>query len=140
MKQIIYISVSAHPMSEDELVDILQAARKKNASMDITGVLLYSGGTFIQVLEGPGAHVNRVFESIEKDLRHKNIIKLVDKVESKRNFGDWTMGFATANPEKTEELIGYIRSIDHLLDNDLNNSASLMIRIFITTNNLVISY
>ena len=140
MKQLIYISNITQNLNENELITLLQKARIKNEALNITGLLIYSEGMFLQVLEGPMNNVDALFHRIEQDPRHNNIIILVDKAESKKTFPDWSMGFASVNPKKTNELIGYIQSSDYLIANDLNNSASLLIRIFINNNNLVISY
>jgi hypothetical protein len=140
MKQVIYISNAVNLMDDDELIDLLQKARIKNLELEITGVLLYSLGTFIQVIEGPKNNIDAVFKSIEHDPRHKNIIKLVDKQESKRTFPDWSMGFSPVKPYKTKELLSYLQSTDYFMKAEPENSAMLMIQIFINTNNLVISY
>lgn len=65
MKQIVYISTAINLMSEAALIEILKTSRKKNHQHNITGLLLYSGGTFIQLIEGAAADVNLVYEAIE---------------------------------------------------------------------------
>ena len=52
MKQIIYISSAAKKMDDDDLLDILKTSRENNKKNDISGMLLYDNGSFIQVLEG----------------------------------------------------------------------------------------
>jgi hypothetical protein len=43
----------AVPFCEAELEELEMRAAKKNKGLDITGVLITSGGLFYQVLEGP---------------------------------------------------------------------------------------
>lgn len=42
----------------------------KNARVDVTGMLLYHGRTFFQVLEGDRGVVEPLFDRIGKDKRH----------------------------------------------------------------------
>lgn len=52
MHQLIYLSSAAVKFTEDELKGLLIKARKKNLARELTGMLLYIEGNFIQVLEG----------------------------------------------------------------------------------------
>ena len=139
MKYLIYLSTSVCHLSEQELIKLLKTARERNKKHDVTGVLLYSGGTFVQVLEGTPEDVDYIFNLIERDLRHRNIIKLVEELTEERNFSEWSMGFSSASPEITRTLAGYITSIKHVVVNDKNNSALNILRTFIATNNLVVT-
>ena len=48
-------------MSSEELAEILRIARENNAAHDISGMLVYHGGSFLQVLEGPEGAVNSLY-------------------------------------------------------------------------------
>lgn len=54
---------------------IVDHAQRSNATTDITGVLMLNEESkqVFQILEGPVGTVNRVFEKIKADPRHKNI-------------------------------------------------------------------
>jgi hypothetical protein len=52
---LVYVSSATKPFSPDELSELLAQARVDNAALGITGMLLYSNGNFMQVLEGGGA-------------------------------------------------------------------------------------
>ncbi|MEL6406516.1 MAG: BLUF domain-containing protein, partial [Chloroflexota bacterium] len=52
---IVYVSYASHTMSESELVEILDTARENNQRLNVTGMLLYRDGFFIQALEGEQA-------------------------------------------------------------------------------------
>ena len=89
----IYVSTATEPLSSGQLRDLLFVARRRNSSLDITGLLLYDHGRFMQVLEGLEPGVKEVFDSIQRDHRHKNIDVLrFEEIES-RHFPDWKMGF-----------------------------------------------
>jgi hypothetical protein len=80
-------------MSPEELVRLLHQSRKNNGPREITGMLLYSDGNFLQVLEGPDAAVEQLLETITRDPRHKGMMELLRGDLTERQFPDWTMGF-----------------------------------------------
>ena len=121
-------------------MDILKIARKRNSEQNITGVLLYSEGTFIQALEGDEKTINDLFSMIESDPRHKNIIKLVEKPLSKRFFPDWTMGFALIDKDKAREITGFLTSTDGIMKSDGKHTLTSLLKSFIESNNLRIDF
>jgi hypothetical protein len=140
MKNIVYVSTSVKLMHENQLLDILHNSRLHNAALNISGVLLYSDGTFIQVLEGKDTVIDALYTRIKADQRHKNIITLIDGPITEKSFGQWLMGFAVTESKKTEKLLGYLRSINELDLNNGNNTAVDAIKTFIETNKLDINY
>lgn len=88
-----YVSSAMHRMTDDELAAILDVSRERNARDGITGLLLYSDGDFIQVLEGPEAPVRAAVARIRKDDRHTHFTILLDQPIGERVFAGWAMGF-----------------------------------------------
>lgn len=76
-----------------EVEQILEAARRNNARLDVTGALLFNRGCFAQVLEGPQNTVERVFEEISCDLRHKDVAILEFAPVETRSFPNWSMAY-----------------------------------------------
>ena len=140
MKELVYLSTALYLMTDDELKAILGDARKNNTINSITGILLYAEGTFIQVLEGARADVDKLFKHIEKDKRHKGIIKLLDRNIEQRNFPDWSMGFSPITRQKGEEIAGLIRSTSDILGSKSSGSSVTILKTFITSNKLVINH
>jgi hypothetical protein len=116
LKALVYVSTAAHHLSEAEIGHLLDRARERNAKEQVTGVLLYSHGTFMQYLEGPRAGVARVYERIVADRLHHGIIELVREPIAAREFADWTMAFRSisafglSSPDKFDDL--FIAKID----------------------------
>ena len=81
-----------------DLMDILTTSINYNTQEDITGVLCYGNGYFIQCLEGKKSTVNDLyFNKILKDNRHVSC-QLIYFEESKvRLFDQWAMKFAPLN-------------------------------------------
>lgn len=96
LRQIIYMSTL---VGESELVlgDILKSAVKHNQANGITGMLLYYGGGFMQVLEGEEANLAETYSRICKDPRHHHVISLAETELQQRQFDRWSMGFKHVN-------------------------------------------
>jgi hypothetical protein len=92
MKRIKYVSRFATPFSGSELEELGAKAAEKNEGLDITGVLITSGGLFYQVLEGPTEAVDGIFGYIKADERHTDLLILgIEEDVSQRLFPDWSM-------------------------------------------------
>jgi len=93
MLQIAYLSRSKDKMNDDELMEILEVARRGNADCDVTGILLHADGAFFQVLEGDAHTVRNLFDRIWSDSRHKKVWILHEREIETRDFPQWSMGF-----------------------------------------------
>lgn len=98
MFQLIYTSKEKQAFSPSALKTLLMRARIRNREVDVTGILIYHAGMFLQALEGEEAAVRTIFSRIEKDTRHADIgvLRSIASVGKRRVFGDWSMGFADA--------------------------------------------
>ena len=91
MIRLLYFSQSKDVISDEEIQSILQSSRHNNAGRGIIGVLIYGGGLFMQVLEGPQQAVLRLYVKILDDRRHgSHIIHIIPT--NKRIFEGWSMG------------------------------------------------
>ncbi len=75
---------------------ILEAAREQNSRHGVTGALLFTGGHFAQVLEGPAAAVAGTMRVIVADRRHEAVRRLIDGELAVRRFEAWSMAYAEA--------------------------------------------
>jgi len=76
---------------ELDLEDITQAAKKRNPSLGITGVLFYHQGKFLQLLEGEPDNIDQIMQHINTDKRHNNIQLYIDQNVESRCLADWNM-------------------------------------------------
>jgi len=97
LETVVYVSAASQEMNPVGLYGLLTKARESNHNNQITGVLLYAEGTFVQVLEGPHDKVNAVLKRIEKDSRHQNMLFLYRAPIATRGFPEWRMGFQKAD-------------------------------------------
>ncbi|MGB7340040.1 MAG: BLUF domain-containing protein [Phototrophicaceae bacterium] len=105
---LVYVSVAQNrQMNNDELLRILKEARENNQKLNVTGMLLYRDGFFIQALEGEQDVVEDLYAHIAKDQRHKNIITVYQNEIKERLFTDWSMGFNRVEDKHLESIEGY---------------------------------
>ncbi len=110
---LVYVSFAKNKnMAEDELKGILTKARGKNKQKDITGMLLYRNGFFVQALEGDRETVIETFDIIKNDPRHRNILVLYKNKISERSFEDWSMGFNVIDDETLKSIDGFSDFLD----------------------------
>jgi Sensors of blue-light using FAD len=96
MFHLIYNSRACQAFSDADLKKLLMRARLNNGKINVTGMLIYHDGVFLQALEGDEPTVRDVFNRIEKDARHTGvaILRSHSSLGERRIFGDWSMGFA----------------------------------------------
>ena len=82
-----------------QIETILQAARRNNARVGVTGALFYNSIFFAQVLEGSLVEVQKVFERLQLDPRHADMVVLQTGFAPDRSFANWSMAFAGASTD-----------------------------------------
>jgi hypothetical protein len=92
--RLMYASRANAPMSEHELSLILKQSREHNPAEGITGLLCYTDGVFMQVLEGGRDAINARYKHIVSDTRHHDVILLSYAETDERQFAGWSMGQA----------------------------------------------
>ena len=97
LHHLIYSSTANINLTEAELHRLLDHWRIKNTQLGITGLLLYSEGHILQVLEGDADVVYSLYATIAADPRHRSLIKLADGPVADRAFADWSMQMRTVD-------------------------------------------
>lgn len=94
--ELVYLSNALpHDFPDVELARILASARRRNAELGVTGVLLYQAGTFLQLLEGPADAVRHLYaDIIHDDPRHRALVHCWEQPIAARSFPRWWMGYA----------------------------------------------
>lgn len=99
--RLLYASRAKEPLSQEFIEAVLQASRKNNPTLGITGLLCHSGDIFMQVLEGGRDTVSAIYNRIANDPRHTDVILLQYEQITERRFASWSMGqvnLARVNP------------------------------------------
>jgi Sensors of blue-light using FAD len=103
---VIYASAAGAGFDESDLDEILRRARTANEAVAVTGMLLYSQGSFFQVLEGEADAVDKVYARILRDARHTRVAVIIREAIARRSFAEWTMGYADIAPAEVADIAG----------------------------------
>jgi hypothetical protein len=107
MLSLIYVSSATHLFAGQELLQLLQQSCEKNLRLDITGMLLYKDGNFMQALEGPNRAVRDLYETIAGDPRHRGVMLLLQQEVAERQFPGWSMAFRNLHQTVPGDVPGY---------------------------------
>lgn len=112
--QIVYTSAATSAIPNKELAEILNVARRNNHSVKVSGILVCSDKSFLQVLEGPRVAVEAIYGRIETDSRHENTSIIRKQVIEEREFGDWSMAFVNSDgsSDSHDGYVDYLRGLD----------------------------
>lgn len=91
--RLIYASSLVGPMSRSDIKQILDASKRRNHALEITGYLCVSPTHALQCLEGDREAVSGLYNFIAKDPRHANVTLLRFVEPWRRLFPVWDMGF-----------------------------------------------
>ncbi|MEA1618762.1 BLUF domain-containing protein [Erythrobacter sp. T5W1-R] len=90
LSQYLYIS-TAPTLSRDEVDAILATSARNNPAREITGLLLYNGRNFLQLIEGEEEALVALMLRITEDPRHSGITLLDRRAIEERSCPDWAM-------------------------------------------------
>jgi len=115
MHSLVYVSSAAQLFSKEDLAALLVKSRANNEALRITGVLLYKGGNFMQVLEGEKERVLGLKNRIATDPRHRGLMVLLEQELPQRDFDKWSMGFRDLDADLAS-IPGYSQFLNIGLD------------------------
>jgi hypothetical protein len=101
-----YASAATRQFNKQDIVNLLLQSRAKNARLGVSGMLLYVAPSFFQILEGERAVVASLYDTIVRDQRHGDVLKLIEEPIEKRAFADWTMGYADVSRSELSAIPG----------------------------------
>jgi hypothetical protein len=116
MIQLAYLSSSPAMLASTDVKQILAVSRINNERRDVTGMLLYRQGNFLQIIEGERDTVEALFKIIARDPRHRQITRMFAQQIEKRDFPNWTMGFREFTAKDAGALDGFIDIFDPSFD------------------------
>ena len=86
-----YTSLARLDLQASDLEDIHRTARDQNALDGVTGLLVFNGTHFLQIIEGSERAIEDLVERLRRDARHTGFeIRDRRKVDA-RSFPDWSM-------------------------------------------------
>ncbi len=131
MYRIIYLSSATTKFTSKEIISLLNASRKRNEVNEITGLLLYSDGNFLQIIEGEKKAILKLYSKISIDSRHKNIIKVFEGIVDSREYPNWRMGFNVIDKKLYKRSINLETFTRDYSENHQDTIASIFIETFL---------
>lgn len=105
--RLLYASITPTEINSTMLESILEKSRSHNPAAGVTGILCYSGRSFLQVLEGNRGEVSKLYNKIVLDSRHSDVEILLFEDISERRFSSWTMGQVNLSKVNPSTLLKY---------------------------------
>ncbi len=110
MHQLIYTSQARQGLSQADVFRIVEQSARNNPSGDITGFLLYRGGRFLQLVEGPLMALDMLLAQLAQDDRHYGLQLLSRLPIAQRSFPRWRMRRVGVDAEALNELEESLRN------------------------------
>lgn len=104
-------------LSEKDLENILLAARQRNEKHQVTGVLLYSDGRFMQYLEGASSDLHEILAHVKSAKQHGDLEFGVMTPIDRRAYKSWSMAFVAPQIYQAEPVL-----LDREMGDFLNQS------------------
>jgi hypothetical protein len=91
LKSLTYTSLAKLDLDAADLETIHRTAREVNALEGVTGLLIFNGTHFLQIVEGAPHAVDDLVERLRRDRRHSGIEIRDQREIAERSFPDWSM-------------------------------------------------
>lgn len=118
---LIYRSLVNPELQQASVDALVQDAFRRNNANHVTGILLFDGAEFFQVLEGEESVINALFSRIRADRRHSSVVLLMQDYSAYRRFYDTGMRLFDAGNRTGESILEEIRALSHFRGNYLQD-------------------
>jgi hypothetical protein len=105
--RLMYASRATSSINQEALSAILKKSRLHNPALGVTGVLCFSEGLFLQLLEGGRLPVSQLYNRIANDTRHRDVMLLSYEEIGERRFAGWSMGQVNLSHLNASLLLKY---------------------------------
>ena len=124
LKSLIYTSWANPSLRPEDVDSILASARINNPLQGLSGVLIFNGANFMQILEGVEPAIDELVARLKNDKRHSNMSIRDVRMIARRTFPDWAMAYLLL---ENGQFVGEAE-VERLLKRDLPESLRNMIR------------
>src|SRR5689334_22556965 len=91
LRSVTYTSLARPDLKESDLEAIHETARCENGRRDVTGLLIFNGTHFLQIIEGDAGTLTQLVDNLRRDERHSRLEVRHDVPIAERSFPDWSM-------------------------------------------------
>ncbi|HEX8414964.1 MAG TPA: BLUF domain-containing protein, partial [Sphingomicrobium sp.] len=97
-----YTSLASLDLDAADLAAIHSRARDLNALDGISGLLVFNGNRFLQIVEGSEQAVDDLVERLRRDRRHTGVEIRDERKIEKRAFPNWSMELVRVSTDLSE--------------------------------------
>ena len=109
LKSLTYTSLARLDLDADDLQAIHRTARDLNSLDGVTGLLVFNGTHFLQIIEGAEPAIDDLLARLRRDSRHSGLEVRDEGQIEERSFPDWSMELVRVNA-------GYFEARDAIRD------------------------
>lgn len=109
MEQIVYISRATDRVTASELFKIIEVSARNNPGREITGFLVATQNSFLQLVEGPAERLGELVAVLHRDPRHREISILLRERVQRRDFPSWKMQRFDATRGDPQQVLAAMR-------------------------------
>jgi hypothetical protein len=91
LKSLTYTSLARLDLTVDDLEAIHRTARDVNGLEGITGLLIFNGTHFLQIVEGASTAIDELVERLRRDPRHHGMEIRDERMIDSPSFPGWSM-------------------------------------------------
>jgi hypothetical protein len=105
LKTLTYTSRARLDLGDEDLARIHQTARHSNALDGISGLLLFDGSRFLQIVEGAEDAIDNLVERLRMDPRHSAFEIRDERYVERRSFPGWSMELIRVSAANAKEEV-----------------------------------
>ena len=124
LKSFTYTSWASPSLRPGDVDAILDSARANNPLQGLTGVLIFNGAYFMQILEGAEPAIDDLVGRLRTDKRHSNMSIRDERLIVGRTFPNWAMAYLRL---EDGQFVGEAE-VERVLTRDLPESLRNLIR------------
>ena len=109
LKTLTYTSDACGELDGAVLERIHRSALTLNPLDGITGLLVFNGSSFLQLVEGSLEAVDALVDRLRADARHANFVVRDERFVEDRSFPDWTMALVRVSVGRFDARVGIER-------------------------------
>lgn len=98
------VSSAEEILNKEEVEQLLAEARSKQALNGLTGIIIFSDGNVLMLVEGEKDVVQAQFTGILRSPKHHSVMKIADMAIPHRYFEDYPLAFKPIHSEQLKSL------------------------------------
>jgi hypothetical protein len=125
MKSVLYISVVDPDLESDAIENLVSHSQSRNLADGVTGVMLFNGLNFMQLIEGDAPVIDACYARIRIDPRHSGVTTLREEPIAVREFPEWAMRYSLVE-QPAEATMAKVRSAGAPREDTLDRIAAFI--------------